>query len=337
MAHRGLGQPWPSRFPFRRPDTVVAPGSSAGIFKGRLVIVSGPSGAVVGVFVYQAGTTPALGNPPIFWATSSSHDPSGNAIPSTAGVAGTGTFEAGTTLVTPSGILTYSALPPALGGLVSSLSVSAQFTDSAGNVVLAGNTSYVNIGGSNFIATSEQGGALLFFLSTTGANGTFNLISTMTISADGDIHYSATASAHMVADTLWFGKDPVSGVRGLWNDMRPLSNSFVGSVAGQYPPQYRYTPDGYVEVAGYVQFPAAGGPNFNSVTFATLPAAFRPAANAGHRWPITLTTNVAPVGVASVQIDTSGNLQFHNCPAAGMASNIAGIYGSYPLNAPIAS
>lgn len=117
-----------------------------------------------------------------------------------------------------------------------------------------------------------------------------------------------------------------------WNDMRPLSNSFVGTIASRYPPQYRMTTDGDVEVAGFVQFPPSGGPNFNSVTFATVGSAYRPGHDTGHRWPVTFETNVAPVGTPCVQVDTSGNLQFHNCPASGMTSNIANISGRYPLD-----
>lgn len=129
----------------------------------------------------------------------------------------------------------------------------------------------------------------------------------------------------------------ITSTPGSWNDMRPLSNSFVGSVTGQYPPQYRLNPDGTVEVVGWIQFPSAGGPNFNSVTFATLPAAYRPNSNAGHRWPITLSTNATgqvsgTVFTPNVQIDTSGNLQFHNCPISAMASNVANIAGRFPLD-----
>lgn len=140
-------------------------------------------------------------------------------------------------------------------------------------------------------------------------------------SADGAVTYIQAVTAV-----------PASVGAGTWQDMRPLSNSFVGTISGQYPPQYRLNSDGTVEVVGWVQFPASGGPNFNSVTFATLPAAYRPNSNAGHRWPIALSTNVAPVGTPNVQIDTSGNLQFHNCPASGMASNLASINGRYSLD-----
>jgi hypothetical protein len=119
---------------------------------------------------------------------------------------------------------------------------------------------------------------------------------------------------------------------GAWQDMRPLSNSFIGTVAGRYPPQYRLNPDGTVEVAGFVQLPSSGGPNFNSITFATLPTAYRPNSNSGHKWPCLFETNVAPVGTPHVQVDTSGNLQFHSMPISGMASNTTSIAGRYPLD-----
>jgi hypothetical protein len=120
-----------------------------------------------------------------------------------------------------------------------------------------------------------------------------------------------------------------NGATDTWHDMRPLQNSFVGTVAGQYPPQYRISPDGsYVQVAGYVQLgPGAG--NQNSLTFFTMPPAYRPAVG-GHRWLITGVADGAASPV--VQVDTSGNLQFHFMPATSIGSTLVGIYGEYPLD-----
>ena len=117
-----------------------------------------------------------------------------------------------------------------------------------------------------------------------------------------------------------------------WHDMRPLINSFVGTTAGRYPPQYRKLSDGTIQIAGNITFPGVGGPNFNSITFATLPPAYRPTNNVGQRWPVTLETNVTPIGTPNVAIDTSGNLQFHNCPTARLLATIANIEGEYPLD-----
>lgn len=312
------------------------PGVAAGsvnIFRGRLVLVFGPSGAVSGVFVYQAGTVPANGNAPIFWATSSSSDPFGNAIPSTAGVSGTGTFEAGNTLVTPQGVLTYSSLPPTLGGLVSSLGVTAQFTDSAGNVVLPGDSSYSNAIVNYSLANSMQGGTLFVYQATTFAGPWSQLVRIGGLQNDGEMHFAAQGGAHLVADTILYKLANGGFGREIWNDMRPLQNSFVGTITNRYPPQYRLAPDGNVEVAGFVQLPAGATTNFNSITFFTFPAGYIPGNNTGHKWPVAMETNVTPVGTPCVQVDTSGNMQFHNLPTTGMGSNILSIYGRYPLTA----
>lgn len=50
------------------------------------VIVTGPAGVVVGIFVYQIGTTPGPGNPPVEWMSQFLADPYGNILP-TAGIA----------------------------------------------------------------------------------------------------------------------------------------------------------------------------------------------------------------------------------------------------------
>jgi hypothetical protein len=138
--------------------------------------------------------------------------------------------------------------------------------------------------------------------------------------ADGSTIYAQAVTVAPVAQS------------GVWNDMRPLANSFVGTVAGQYPPQYRLTNDGYVDVVGYVTTPSGAASNYNSLTFATLPAGFRPGSNGGHKWSITDGTNFTLVGIPSVQIDTSGNLQFHNLPTTGFGSHLLGIYGRFPLD-----
>jgi hypothetical protein len=118
------------------PGAQVAPGST-NVVRAKLVIVSG-TGAGTGLFVYNG--TPGTGNPPIFWATSASADPFGNTLPSTSGVAGTGTFEAGDTIINASGIFTYSSAPAA-GNLVASEAPAAN-SDQFDNNYLAGLASY---------------------------------------------------------------------------------------------------------------------------------------------------------------------------------------------------
>lgn len=112
------------------------PPNSSGVIVARQVIVFGPAGNASGVFVYAAGTTPGLGNPPITWESSGLIDPFGNVLPSTTGVAGTGTFQAGDTVINTSGEFVYSAAP-ALGDLIAAIA-NAAGTDTFTNAYPAG-------------------------------------------------------------------------------------------------------------------------------------------------------------------------------------------------------
>jgi hypothetical protein len=164
MVIPGLGRVVRPRQQYTPPQQFVAPGSSTGVFLGRLVIVFGTA---AGLFVYNG--TPALGNPPIFWATSASTDPYGNPIPSTAGIGGTGTFQAGDTIITHSGMFVYNGTP-ALGNLIVSIA-SAGGTDGFGNVYYGpGAATYVTSGGQTVAitsGTSSAGGAGFFFSNVT--------------------------------------------------------------------------------------------------------------------------------------------------------------------------
>lgn len=55
------------------------PGTIANV---PFLIVSGPTGEPVGLFLYQPGTSPALGNPPVISVTESPDDPFGNPVQS---------------------------------------------------------------------------------------------------------------------------------------------------------------------------------------------------------------------------------------------------------------
>jgi hypothetical protein len=58
----------------------VQPGISNGVQFARQVIVFGPAGIPVGVFVYAPGTTPGAGNPPVASLTGGTKDPYGNTV-----------------------------------------------------------------------------------------------------------------------------------------------------------------------------------------------------------------------------------------------------------------
>lgn len=77
----------PAGLPDPRPDqqyqssgAAMAPGSQTPVVRARQVIVFGPSGAVVGIFVYAVGTKPGPGNAPVDSITRSATDPFGNPV-----------------------------------------------------------------------------------------------------------------------------------------------------------------------------------------------------------------------------------------------------------------
>jgi|SRR5215469_3294236 len=115
---------------------------------------------------------------------------------------------------------------------------------------------------------------------------------------------------------------------GVWQDMRPLSNAFVGTNAGEYPPQYRLTGDGGVEIAGYIKTPPTTG-NYNSVVFATLPAAYRPGSNAGHRWLVSGPADGSATPTCTINV--SGQLVLNFLPTS-LAQTLVCIAGRYPLD-----
>src|SRR5581483_1572653 len=58
----------------------IQPGDS-GLDLAQIVIIFGPSGTISGLFEYEPGTTPGLGNPPVVAITASTTDPYGNPLP----------------------------------------------------------------------------------------------------------------------------------------------------------------------------------------------------------------------------------------------------------------
>jgi hypothetical protein len=75
----GLPQPRPDQ-QYQASGAAMAPGSQTPVVRAREVIIFGPAGVVVGLFVYATGTTPAAGNPPVDSITRSATDPFGNAV-----------------------------------------------------------------------------------------------------------------------------------------------------------------------------------------------------------------------------------------------------------------
>lgn len=92
----------------------VQPGTTPNVVVANRVIVFGPGGAVVGVFVYSG--PPAPGNPPVAWTSLNSADPYGNALPSGTGIV-IGTQGAGTVIGLGQGELIGYAAGELPGGI----------------------------------------------------------------------------------------------------------------------------------------------------------------------------------------------------------------------------
>jgi len=115
-----------------------------------------------------------------------------------------------------------------------------------------------------------------------------------------------------------------------WHDLRPASSGWTGSVSGEYPPQYRKTPDGqHVEIYGIV---GLGSPYTATNIFANpLPAGYRP--NHQSRCQVVIISNGTSnmVSTAFLNILTTGYLQFSNFPTGLGGTNVF-LNCSFPLD-----
>lgn len=130
-------------------------------------------------------------------------------------------------------------------------------------------------------------------------------------------------------DPTVIGTSVTPAIAETWKDMRPLSNSFIGTIAGFLPPQYRKCADGTIQFAGYVRTPPTTG-NYNNVAFANILAAYRPP-NIGAGRPQWCATDVADgAATPKVVVKETGDVVLANMPAS-LAQTTIGIFGSYAL------
>lgn len=333
MTLPGLGgsPPMPPGYvPPGLPDTAAG---STNVFRGRLVIVFGPTGTVSGIFVYQTGTTPGPGNPPIVSITNSTVDPYGNAVQPTIQITGTGTLEVGSAGSPQVQLRTSSGV----SGLIDFLLNTAPFTDGLLVCGIVGGTfAALNLQGPGTSTVGHRDKCRIQLDSSDGASFA-NILQVYNDDGGSDHTYlfldangvGITACQQLTAADPTVTATAASPAIGeTWKDLRPLQNSFVGTIAGRYPPQFRKTADGTIEVEGYVQLPAT----YNGVTFANVPAAYRPGSNSGWKGPCFCETNpTSNLGSPNVQVDTAGNLQLHNL-GTGLAGTIVSISMRYPLN-----
>ena len=117
-----------------------------------------------------------------------------------------------------------------------------------------------------------------------------------------------------------------------WHDMRPLSNSFVGSIASWPPPQYRFSDDcRYVETGGAIQTPPTTG-NYNGVAMVTLPPAYRPISTTSER--IAIAGNIGSGGAGAstpyIMLGSNGALSI-GASAASLSQSIFSLNGRFCL------
>lgn len=113
----------------------------------------------------------------------------------------------------------------------------------------------------------------------------------------------------------------------MWHDLRALSSGFIGTNAGEYPPQYRMNAQRRVELFGTVQTPPSG--SYNGVVWATITNPnywCNKQANMSVAWPAAGTTN----GVRLYN-DASGGLYFQNIPGS-MNSTLMRFSVGYPAD-----
>lgn len=127
------------------------------------VVVYG-SGNASGVFVYNG--VPKNGNPPIFYASSSTKDPYNNTITPTVGIQGTGLFFAENTVISTSGFFQYASTPAA--GNPPILAITTASTDPFGNNIKPGDSNVASV--LTLLGPTPVGGTQSFieFLATAG-------------------------------------------------------------------------------------------------------------------------------------------------------------------------
>lgn len=277
--------------------------SIRGTFRGTNFIID-----ATGLYFYIG--VPANGNPPVFFVTSAVVDPFGNTVSGTVGVNG------GT------GLLQF--LTPGVPG------DSMTIADGILQRIIA-----------NVLATEirlDQNNLPVVNQISMTAKSNFALLDAilkLTAQFDSTIPPQLTlAQAGMFMNAA--NNLPVANsAPETWHDLRPLVNSFVGTNANEWPPQFRVSSDGDLELFGAVQLPAAGG--YNGITWQTLPVGYRvtrfssiPVVQLGG----AMSTNNTG-GSPRLFTDSTGVLQFGGISPA-INSTIIRFSGRIPLlNAPI--
>lgn len=289
-----------------------------------LVIISA-SGGFTGLFVYSP--VPGAGNLVTSIASAAGTDPYGNAFPAGITEGKVGKIQVQLFADPVSGIgkeqfLLANSLftNPELVASVTGAPAFADIAIIGPASTVAGFTDQITVTFNSSDAISSSANITSFYTSVAGPVFTY-----FTMDASG---FNIRACNQLTATMPGTGTPATPAQSETWHDLRPLTNSFIGTNAGFYPPQYRKLADGNVQVWGSVKTPPTTG-NYNGVIFANIAAGWRPLSNDGALWPVTRVAD----GLATplVHVDTSGNMSFSFLPTS-LAQTTIGIGGIYPLD-----
>lgn len=284
----------------------------------QLLIIEDTAG-FSGLFVYAPA--PGHGNLIGSWTAQAGTDPYGNAYPAglnvTVGSISGTTFSGTDFLIGPAGEFFYSGVP-ALGNLFFSIAPAAG-TDSFGNAYKGpGAFFYSGSGDGGYIGLTKSGPGQVFIQignTAAGASPAFLELTANTLAIGwpgngGQVQLSSGNPGFFTVASPMFAvggtpANPTLITTDSWTNFTLTAGSAGTDINGtSYPPAYMLTPTGDVKLRGVLVTPGGGLPA--GTTWATIPAAYRPATNI----PVALISNATAGTLAHVYIRPNGNVQF---------------------------
>jgi len=299
---------------FSPPTAVVAAGSTAGVFKGRLVIISGTSSnGSTGLFVYT--NAPGPGTLVASIASTSGTDPYGNAYTGPGlGVYGTAGNVFEIFLGSVGGVpelefftkATFEQTPANFASEVtgSGAAASMVFVVSGPQGSTAGGTDWVQLEFfSNNQGGTNQGGFQLNYVDTSNTGHAY-----LQVNPAG----ATIPAGHITAPDPSTGTVTTPAIAETWHTFSLSVGAAGTDINGTaYAPAYRLLPTGDVAIKGAWVAPVG---NYTAgTTWATIPAAYRPATNI----PVAFISNGTAAVVTHLYVRPNGNVQFNNNIAAG--------------------
>lgn len=300
MAGRGGQQPAPMNAPpAGQVGYGVQPGSP-GVVVAHFVIITGSAG---GWFIYNG--TPGPGNPPIAWGSNGTTDPYGNTLPNSAtlGIASTGTFQAGNTIINRFGEYGYGGAPSS-SNLNSSWTPGGN-TDPFGNGGLEGFVHYDSFSG-NWLATAVQSGGVAWFRAASIA-GPWSQVAKLTTAFTGSADILSTLSGIQA-----FGK--------FTSSVNSVATAFAALLTTDTTNRYQ------VDSNGKIQWGPGGVVAVDTDLYRSAAGVLTTDGSLGVGNLLTLTTDQAAPSAPA-----TGSTFYANSGGNPAAINQAGFAGALPL------